>query len=312
MRTLVTVLDSAYLPRVLSLHASLTRHASNWRLVVVCYDNLTYRALDSLRLSGVETVRVGDMLTREHREAQESRTRVESIWSLTPLTIMWAREKYPDSESTVYVDADMYLLQSFEPFFTEFSHGASSTLLTPHAFSPGLDYSNISGRFCVQFQAFKRGQANEILGRWNSQCLEWCGQTPESGKFGDQKYLDAWPGDFGQQVAIVSQPGWFLGPWNVQRFPWSDALFYHFHALSLIGPRKVALGNYSIPNTVRENVYHPYLQDLRKSVDLLAQVTPEAPWVKKQPLGTRVVGTAKVARRRLWDSFSRNRRFTKF
>ena len=81
-------------------------------------------------------------------------------------------------------------------------------------------------------------ESKKCLNQWKSQCLEWCKDKPEDGKFADQKYLDSWPRDF-RKLLIHSHPGANLAPWNLkshllsfdQKVPTVDgqpAIFYHF------------------------------------------------------------------------------------
>jgi hypothetical protein len=280
MRLFVTVLDSVYLPQALSLHRSLERYATDWRLAIVCCDEYSYSILSEIALSSSEIVRVERILTDSHISVRASRSQVEFIWTLTPRAIQWGKETYPHASAVTYIDADLYPICEVDPFFGELNDSGKATLLTPHAFSPTLDFSSVTGKFCVQFQSFAEGLGSSLLAEWNAQCLRWCGSTPEPGRFGDQKYLDDWLQNHPEDVGTVTHPEWFLAPWNVERFPWSEAMFYHFHALRITGRTRVSLGNYRIPRAVMENVYGPYLLELRKSCDELRLIDRDEPWIR--------------------------------
>lgn len=304
MNILVTVLDSVYLPQAVNLHRSLVKHAVNWEIIFVCCDDLALDALSKLNLISSEAIGVSEVLTTQHLPLQSSRSSVEFIWTLTPRVVQWARETHPYANTVTYIDADMYLMRSFSPFFSELQTSGKATLLTPHAFTPSLDYSNVSGKYCVQFQSFTGDQSTEILANWNSQCLEWCSSQPEPGLFGDQMYLDNWLRDFPEDVGVVENPEWFLAPWNVERFPWSDAMFYHFHSLRITGRNSVSTGNYVIPRSVRENVYGPYLKELRSACDALVGKIGVEPWIRLQSSLDKFTGRMSLVRSRLRELVS--------
>lgn len=296
MNLLITVLDSAYLPQAVTLHQSLVKHARDWNLVFVCCDELAIDALRKLDLTSSQVTDVEEVLTGEHRSIRNLRSPVEFIWTLTPRVVQWAKEAHPYANSVTYIDADMYLLRSLSPFFAELQMSGKATLLTPHAFTPRLDYSNVSGKYCVQFQCFTGDMSNVILDKWNSQCLNWCGSRPEPGLFGDQMYLDNWLHDYPDSVGVVENPGWFLAPWNVERFPWSDAMFYHFHSLRIVGRNRASLGNYVIPRSVRKNVYGSYLSDLRGSCDALVGEIGVEPWIRTTSPLDKLVGRMRLVK----------------
>ena len=91
----------------------------------------------------------------------------------------------------------------------------------------------------------------------------------EDGKFGDQKYLDDWPERFSELVHVLKDKEKTLAPWNVNRFPYSGAIFYHFHGLRIISKNKIHIGNYNIPSKVFANIYEPYFKDITEVIKLM-------------------------------------------
>ena len=56
----------------------------------------------------------------------------------------------------------------------------------------------------------------KCLHEWMQQCLEWCFDRYEDGKFADQKYLDSWPEKFKNHLVISKNLGVGIAPWNIQ------------------------------------------------------------------------------------------------
>ena len=94
-------------------------------------------------------------------------------------------------------------------------------------------------------------------------------QAKETGRSGDQKYLDEWPERFPGRVHVLRHQGWTLAPWNATRFPYGNALLYHFQGLRLLGRGRVSLGEHVLPPPVVRHVYEPYLDCLRQAIETL-------------------------------------------
>jgi len=64
--------------------------------------------------------------------------------------------------------------------------GDSSIAIIEHRFSPRLKDREVNGRFCVEWNGFRRDdQGLDCLSRWRAQCIEWCYYRLEDGKMGE-------------------------------------------------------------------------------------------------------------------------------
>ena len=64
-----------------------------------------------------------------------------------------------------------------------------------------------------------------------------------------------------------------LGPWNVTRFPYGNAVAFHFWELRLLPNRRVRLTPLvPVPQLVIDTVYADGLKDLRSAISLLESV----------------------------------------
>jgi hypothetical protein len=153
-------------------------------------------------------------------------------------------QNYPEIDFLTYVDADLLFYSDVQPLFDEI--GDASIAIIEHRFTPRLQDREVNGRFCVEWDSFRRDeQGLACLSRWREQCIEWCYYRLEDGKMGDQKYLDEWPSRY-SQCHILMHPGAGIAPWNYAQytFGWNEQgqitvegsplIFYHFHQFQLL------------------------------------------------------------------------------
>ena len=248
------------------------RHLSSYTLWILCVDEDAYIVLQRLNLSNVRLLRLSEFEDPGLLSVKQSRTVAEYCWTLTPYAPRFVFESDESVERVTYIDADLWFRKSPEIIFNEFDASGKSVLITDHAYSPEYDQSATSGQFCVQFMTFRRNYGEYVRNWWEEHCLDWCFAKHEDGKFGDQKYLDDWPDLFSDYVHVLQRFHLTLAPWNATRFPYGSAVFFHFHGLRITSSDTIEIGNYIIPNKLFDNVYIPYLMDLRSAVDQLSRV----------------------------------------
>lgn len=260
----VTVFDYSFAPQGLALYRSLDRHVGDFTLWVLAMDARLEGLLDALALEKLRVVTLDTIETDALRAVRPTRSQREYCWTLTPFLYGAVFNHDPGISRVTYVDADIWVRASIAPVFKEFENSGKKIQITEHAFSPARDASEDFGKYCVQFQTMARHGSEEVRAQWEGQCLEWCFGKPADGKFGDQKYLDAWPADYPDVVHVAQTKHFFLGPWNATRFPFSDGLIYHFHQVRInpdgAMPR---VGSYELPPPLVANVYRPYLEEIR-------------------------------------------------
>jgi hypothetical protein len=271
MEHYVTLFDVDFAPQGLALHRSLQRHAGPHVLWVICVDEDVERLLGELGLPDVRTIALRDVEDDALRSVKPGRTRGEYCWTLTPFSFDAVFERDDSAQRVTYVDADVWLMSDPSPVFRGFEASGAAVQITEHAYAPEHDQAATSGRFCVQFLTMNRTGSTTVRKWWQDRCLEWCFARVEDGKFGDQKYLDDWPHQFGSLVHVTPDRSWFQAPWNATRFPYSEGIAYHFHGLRLIADDQVRLmpPGYIASHRHHKHVYGPYLHDLVVSVELI-------------------------------------------
>lgn len=273
----VTLFDSNFLPIGLCLHHSLSQHASPFHLWVVCMDDLVHQQLNQLALPYLTAIGLADVENSALRSVKPTRSKGEYCWTITPFTPELVFSLAPDATRVTYLDADLFFFNSPASFFKEFEQSGKHVLITEHAYAPEYAFrAETSGRFCVQFMTFLRTDKSfEVMHWWQERCIEWCFAHFESGKFGDQKYLDVWPELFADKVHVLTQTADTLAPWNIQHMlehknASLKPVIYHFHALRIVSSNKIKLFESYTVGKKALVLYKEYLNVLRAKVAFMS------------------------------------------
>ena len=279
-----TLFDQNYLPLGITLHQSLMKHASPFHLWILCMDQAVEQQLEKLALAHVTIVPLSSVETPEILSIKPGRSQGEYCWTMTPSSIKMVFDRDASVHRVTYLDADLFFFDDPRILISELEKAQKQVLITDHAYAPQYDQSADSGRFCVQFVTFSRqARSLALLDRWRSQCIEWCFNRSEPGRFGDQKYLDDWPEKFSETVHICQQTNKTLAPWNVRFFANAASelspVFYHFHGLRLISPNLVRLYTKYKIGKKGKAIYDVYSQSLAKSFEQLRAENIPIPYI---------------------------------
>ena len=282
MQNYVTFFNYKYLIRGLLLYESLNKNVDNFRLYVIAFDQYTYNYLMNKKFKKITPIKFKDFEDKELLSVKKTRSSTEYFWTCSGSSILYLFKKKKIKDCT-YLDADTFFFDY--PAKIIKSINKESCIITKHNYSKEYNQSNTNGIFCVQFMYFKNNAiAKKILTRWRNQCLEWCYNRVEDGKFGDQKYLDEWPDIYKKHVLICEEKGAGLAPWNIQDYELFrknkkfyakniiskkkfDIYFYHFHELKILNSNLSYIGNYKIPKIAYDLIYSPYI---KRYYDLLS------------------------------------------
>ena len=273
-----TYFDQRFLSRGLALYHSLLDHCRSFHLWVLCLDEPVHAALSALELPHMTLVPLAELeaADRELLKVKGGRSTVEYYFTCTPAWPLWVFNHAPHLDMITYLDADLFFFADPAPIFEEL--GARSVGIIAHRFPPDMRWRECYGIYNVGWVSFRR-DANGIacLRWWRERCIEWCHDRAEAGRFGDQKYLDAWPELF-DGVAVLEHPGANVAPWNLvgHTLDWINGrvtccgrplIFFHFHGLRrvwrwLVDPN-LTLYEARITPVFRRYVLLPYLVCLR-------------------------------------------------
>jgi hypothetical protein len=268
-----TYFDQNYLLRGLTLHRSLDRWDPGAVLWVLCLDDESHDTLVRLDVATLRPIRLADLEAADPEVAvtRAARSRIEYYFTLTPALPRYLLARHPDIDIITYVDADLHFYASPAPIFDEMS--GASVLIIGHRFPAHLRHLEIHGIYNVGFLSFRNDERGlQRLEEWRSQCIEWCFDRVEPGRFADQKYLDAWAGKPG--VHVLEHPGAGLAPWNWSGFRVEPAgegatvdgaplIFFHFHGLKIVNRwlfQPSETGYDVMPWGLRRHLYGGYLR----------------------------------------------------
>ena len=284
-----TYFDQNYLARGLTLYRSIRRHDGAMVFWVLCLDEATYEFVDRLRLDDLRPVRLSELEASDSELAavKPTRSRIEYYFTLTPALPLFLLRRHADIGMITYLDADLFFYASPEPVFREL--GSGSVLLIGHRFPAHQRHREIHGVYNVGFLAFRndeRGIAR--LSEWRRQCIEWCYDRVEPGRFADQKYLDTWPQEAG--VHVLTHKGAGLAPWNWTTFRLARSgndltvdgeplIFFHFHGLKIVNRflfQPSDNGYDVMPWRLRRFLYGGYLRALSDTARWARDRVPES------------------------------------
>ena len=286
-----TLFNHRYLTRGLALHESLKNHC-DFHLYIFAFDDETFYILNKLQLPDVTLIALKEFENGELIKIKKERNFAEYCWTCTSSTILYCLQKF-NLELCTYVDSDVYFYNNPEIILKEM--GANSVLITEHDFSPPYEYLLEAGKYCVQFMPFKNNEEGlKVLKEWKNDCIEWCYDKFDDGKFGDQKYLDYWNEKY-TGVHILQNKSAALGPWNIQQYVIlsnqnkkinvqskktgniSSTVFYHFHGLKFIREEhylssfklfessSYIYSTYELSEDIINGLYRPYINELLKA-----------------------------------------------
>ena len=274
-----TYFDRNYLPKGLALYQSLKRNIENFRLWILCMDQETYKFLSLLNLPEANLISLDQFENEDTKllAAKRNRSRVEYYFTCTPSLPLFVFARDAQADLVTYLDADLYFFSSPLSIFEEIDD--HSIAIIPHKFPPSLQYLEKNGIYNVGWLSFRRDEAGiACLERWRNQCLEWCYDRNENGRYADQKYLDDWPLSF-ENVVVLKHKGANLAPWNISnydirfedgtiRVDEQNLIFYHFQGLFQTRTWLYQISfleeNYRANWVVRRKLYSQYIEELTK------------------------------------------------
>ncbi len=279
MKHFCTSLDQGDLPGALALHRSLTTHAGEFELVILCMDAVVAGALQIRALPHTRLVPLAELTGAFPALAPARVDRTEAEFQLTcvPWLFRHLLPRIPAGELLTFLAGDLYFFSSPQPIYDEI--GAASVALSPFRYAAAHAALARFGKFNNGWLALRHDATGlACAADWAEKCATWCFALLEPARYGNQKYLEAWPEKFPGTVAL-NHPGANLAPWNVANVhlmaaapgPLVDGrplVFYHFHFLRHLVSQLYDPGLFRFGVTptreLRELVYLPYLRELAR------------------------------------------------
>jgi hypothetical protein len=212
-----TYLDHNYLSRALLTIRSLRRFEPQTPIYILALSELCESILRDLNLPNVEIIPLA-ALEKQYPELasiKPTRSTVEYYFTLSPFLphFLFAQTA---ADRITYIDGDLYFFASPRPILDQL--GDASVAITPHRFSFEFRNHHVFGRFNVAWVTYRRcAEGLDCLNVYKADCTAWCYDRVEDGRFGDQKYLDSWPGRY-PSLKIIEHKGFNLANWNIHNY----------------------------------------------------------------------------------------------
>jgi hypothetical protein len=279
-----TLFDKNYLPHVLSLCESLDKHTESYVIYCFCMDDESFQYMEAAVNESIVPISYNQLEIQfpELRIAKANRSTVEYYFTCSSAICSYIFDNYPQTNLVTYLDADLYFFASPLPIYQELQD--SSIGIIEHRFSFfGKRYEKY-GKYNVGWISFKNDYSGrKCLEEWRLDCLDWCYDRLEDGKFADQKYLDYWSEKY-DGVHVIQHLGANVAPWNVGQYKIKlvsatneilvknhALIFYHFSSLKQISENTysthVSQYLFRLSKNLKNNIYLPYLESLRKHTD---------------------------------------------
>ena len=218
-RYFCTYFDHNYMMYGLTMFRSLVETGIDFQIFVLCLSDETFE-----KLSGFDDrllpIRLQDLeeYDPELKACKQNRSKVEYIFTISPCLPLFLFNRFPHIDLLTYLDADLYFVSSPECLYEEL--GNKSLYIIEHRFPANRQFQiDLYGRFNVAFQIYRNNRTGiDCLSIWRKECLAWCKDKAEDGKFADQKYLDSWPDRYGDEVVVSQNKGANLAPWNIDNY----------------------------------------------------------------------------------------------
>lgn len=283
-----TYFDHNYLSRALLTIESLRHFEPEAPIHVLALSGLCETVLRELALPNVEIIPLAQLEQAYPELAPLKRERklIEYYFTLSPFLphYLFARTT---ADRINYIDGDLYFFTSPRPVLD--SLGEASVAITPHRFS--FEYRNHVqyGLFNVAWITYRRcAEGLDCLNTYKAECTAWCYDRVEDGRFGDQKYLDAWPSRY-PNLKVIEHKGFNLAIWNAHNYMIrlkndivmiddDPLVFYHFASTRLLPD-----GTVEVPVLPRggrsktvliQHVLNPYKRKLEEERRVLQQRFP--------------------------------------
>jgi hypothetical protein len=277
-----TLFDINYISFAKALFSSLNNQEFKFTIFAFCMDEDSYNNIIESNLPNVVPINLIDLENKltELGIVKKSRTKVEFYYTCSPAICKYVLEVFPFVDEITYLDSDLYFFCSPIAIFKEIDEANASVGIIEHRFSFLTKRNIIYGRFNVGWITFKKDNSGLIcLNSWYNDCINWCFQKLEGGKYADQKYLDNWPIKY-DNIRIINNVGANVAIWNIRNYTIkyinnkilindSPLIFYHFANLEQISFNKFKTNLSRVfmrcSGVIKKQIYIPYVNEVKRN-----------------------------------------------
>jgi hypothetical protein len=280
---LCTIFNKDYLVRGLALYISLKKYMSGLHFWILCADDLSYNFMKKINLENTTIFHLKNLEDKKLYKAKETRKTYEYCWTLKAPFIQFILKNNYNINSVLYCDSDLFFFTDARKIYKEW--GNASIFISKLWMNPRSEKA--FGSFSAGLIGFKRDRtAFKCLRWWKIQCIRWCYNKIEEGRWSDQKYLDCWPKMF-ENVKITENKGINLGPWDIKRVDITknknsifcnnhELIVYHFSGFSIFNDCEYELcKRRKIPQNAIKYIYSRYVKQIKKVIGFVKTLDNE-------------------------------------
>ena len=211
-----TLYDSNYISKGLALYLSIAKYTDDFTMYVMAMDRKCQEMLNTLAFKHIVVDCIEDIDDQKLAEAKSNRSRAEFCWTCGSYTTDYFLHKYELPDIT-YLDSDLMFFCSPQVVFDELGEANASVGIVSH-----FKKYNLFGTYNVEYVYFKNdSDGSGCLRWWRDECLKWCYNKVEDGKYGDQMYLDYFSERF-KNVYCIKNRGVGIASWNMNLYKYRD------------------------------------------------------------------------------------------
>ena len=214
MKYYCTLSDNRYILQGLAMYNSLRTHCrEDFMLYYLCLDNDIYNKLKSLNLKYLYPEYIGDLEQKDPYliETKQKVDKAHYCWGLSSYYCYYLMGK-KEIDHILYIDSDIFFYADPKLVFDEIGDKSCGIIKHRHNI-----VGNIDGAYNVGIIYFKNDKnGNDICNWWREGV--WYNKYPEYGTCGDQKYLEGFIPNFGEEnVCVIDNIG-HGAPWNFRLY----------------------------------------------------------------------------------------------
>lgn len=214
-----TYFDFNFLPRGLALYHSIKKVQPDFVFYVLAFDQETYNYLSQLNEDKIILISIEEYNSYFNTSIARFEDKKQYYFTATPNLCLYLIEKHPEIDILLYLDADVYVYNTLDQLYTEFSD--SSIGFCPHRLHPLISlYAKSYGKYNVGVNLFRNFDTGlRCLRDWKSDCDNWYPDKPGYPLkfFSDQIFLDSWPEKY-DGVKIIENIGVNVCHWNAANY----------------------------------------------------------------------------------------------
>jgi hypothetical protein len=271
MMNFCTLFDYNYASKGIAMYLSLEQHTDDFVLYVMGMDRKCQERLNALGFKHMIVECIDDVDSPDLTKAKGNRSRAEFCWTCGAFFTDYFLHKYKLPDIT-YLDSDLMFFSSPRVVFEELEIANASVGIVPH-----FKKYNLFGIYNVEYVYFRNDEdGRSCLRWWRDECLKWCYNKLEEGKYGDQKYLDYFTDKFNNVHAIVNR-GVGIASWNMNSYNYKDGqvvykgqkwpfVFFHYSGFRVDVIEKELIIRYTIylKDSIRRTFVAPYAELMKE------------------------------------------------